>query len=308
MGTTDGCGTMDIVDVPVKEPKPRYGPWIQVAPRKTRRNVLPKEGTRLEDGTVSCAMEENRFDVLHVEEDSAIVQDGGSTKANATPLNPTASRPTTILTGGNGKRNVGVSKRDKIRLGKSVIVANGGEKVDWYMNVLLDMGQNSGTNKDSHKGDQHGEALGTTHRAIKVASDGVVFSVPITLDLTNNTLVRVLSRAEFGEREASLEENMAAYDELALMEQVTERRLTKVKRSARKAPYPPRRTTIVRAENKTPNKVNIGDWIEGMTRDLQESEESSLQKEGSLAYTHGTIDGEVHWRSNLAFTGDGRSK
>ncbi|KAK8650287.1 hypothetical protein V6N13_139932 [Hibiscus sabdariffa] len=306
MGNANGCATMDIVDMSVSEPETRYGPWIQLAPRKTRRNVLRKEGTRVGDGTLSRVIEDNRFDVLSVEDDSAAAQGGGSVEVSSVSSVPKTHRPTSGLTGSNGKGNGGVSKLDKIRLGKVVIVTNGGTGGDRSVNVLLvkDVGQNSGSNEECQRGDKHGDSTGKVDRALEVASDGVVVSVPVTLNPSHNTAVRVLNRVELGERVVSLEENMAAYDELALMEQVTENRLTKVKWLVRKSPYPQWRATTVRTENKPPTKVHIGDWVDGVIKDLQAPKESSMRKSSNITDTHKTVDGEVHWRSNLAFARD----
>ncbi|KAK8544306.1 hypothetical protein V6N13_034668 [Hibiscus sabdariffa] len=42
--------TMEIVDMTVTEPKDRYGPWIQVMPRKNKMNMMRKEGDRNGNG------------------------------------------------------------------------------------------------------------------------------------------------------------------------------------------------------------------------------------------------------------------
>ncbi|KAK8555171.1 hypothetical protein V6N12_009325 [Hibiscus sabdariffa] len=226
-------------------------------------------------------IEDNRFDVLRVEDAGVGNQGGESDRVSQVPTATNIQRSLSGLTGGNGKGNGSGSKLDKIHLGKDVVVTNG------------EAGGGRGKHVSSAKD--------------VVASDGVVVSVLVSLNLSNNTVVRVLNIAELGERVVSLEENMAAYDEMALMEQIMERRLTKEKGSAQKSPYPQRRATNVRSKNKPPNKVHIGDWVGDLTQDLQASDESTMQNSANITDMHEIMDGEVRWRSNLAFVEDGLS-
>ncbi|KAK9034838.1 hypothetical protein V6N11_076895 [Hibiscus sabdariffa] len=123
-------------------------------------------------------------------------------------------------------------------LGKTVLIANDKARGDRSMEVspVKDMGQHSGTNEGSRKGDKQGDSIGKTGGVPDMASNGEVVPVPITLNPSNNTTVRVVNMSEFRKPEVCLEENMVAYDELVLMEQVTDLRDTKVKGTAQKAP------------------------------------------------------------------------
>ncbi|KAL4367762.1 hypothetical protein GQ457_05G027470 [Hibiscus cannabinus] len=241
---------------PVEEPPSRYGPWMQVNSRRNRRNVVRKEGERAGDGALSRVIADNRFDVLNVEDDNVVVQNGGAVKMSSIPSASNVLRPTTGLSGNNGK----------------AVVVTSGEAVDVWSataSAIKDVGQTSGSTEVSLRGNGQDDSLEKDDRALEVASDGVVVSVPVTLNPSNNVAVRVLNKTTVGERVVSMEENMAAYDELASMDQIKERRLTKVKGSARRTPYPSRRAATVRIENVGPTKVHIGEWVEGMTRELR---------------------------------------
>ncbi|KAK9003687.1 hypothetical protein V6N11_084320 [Hibiscus sabdariffa] len=240
-------------DAPVEEPPSCYGPWMQVTSRRNRRNVVRKEGERAGDGALSRVIADNRFDVLNMEDDNVVVQNDGAVKMSSIPSGPKVPRPTTGLSGNNGKKNWDASKIDKIRLGKAVVVTSG------------EAGDVRSATASAIKDD---DSLEKDDRALEVASDGIVVSVPVTLNPSINVAVRVLNKTTVGERVVLMEENMAAYDELASMDQIKERRLTKVKGSARRTPYLSRRAATMRIENVGPTKVQIGEWVEGMTREL----------------------------------------
>ncbi|KAK8618158.1 hypothetical protein V6N13_116028 [Hibiscus sabdariffa] len=252
-GNGDETASMDIVEAPVEEPPSCYGPWMQVTSRRNRRNVVRKEGERAGDGALSRVIADNRFDVLNMEDDNVVVQNDGAVKMSSIPSGPKVPRPTTGLSGNNGKKNWDASKIDKIRLGKAVVVTSG------------EAGDVRSATASAIKDD---DSLEKDDRALEVASDGIVVSVPVTLNPSINVAVRVLNKTTVGERVVLMEENMAAYDELASMDQIKERRLTKVKGSARRTPYLSRRAATMRIENVGPTKVQIGEWVEGMTREL----------------------------------------
>ncbi|KAK8675582.1 hypothetical protein V6N13_033648 [Hibiscus sabdariffa] len=284
-GTKDGNGdetaSMDIVEAPVEEPTSRYGPWMQVPSRKTRRNVVRNEGERAGDGALSRVIADNRFDVLNVEDDNVVVQNGGAVKMSSIPSAT-----------------------------KEVVVTSGeaGDVRSATTSAIKDVGQTSGSTEVSLRGNRQGDSLEKDDRALEVASDGVVVSVHVTLNPSNNVAVRVLNKTVIGERVVSMEENMVAYDELASMDQIKERRLTKIKGPTRRTPYPSRRAATVRIEIVGPTNVQIGEWVEGMTRELREPEELPLRINDSTDAVNGNVDGEVHWRSNLVFAGEGVSK
>ncbi|KAK8478508.1 hypothetical protein V6N13_043345 [Hibiscus sabdariffa] len=89
---------------------------------------------------------------------------------------------------------------------------------------------------------------------------------------------------------------------------VTKRRLTKIKGVARKSPYPQRRTQHGKYESTSSNKVNIGDWIGDMNQELAIQDESTTRNAKDMDGTHGPVEDNMRWRSNLAFAGDGSSK
>ncbi|KAK8636621.1 hypothetical protein V6N13_124363 [Hibiscus sabdariffa] len=205
----------------------------------------------------------------------------------------------------NGRGKVKASRLDKSRLGKEVVVIHGGlQAVEghracqsrmWAIVVVLDV-------------QKHGFSEGQVGQVPEMASVGVVVPVPVSLDPSKNKVVRVTNKIDFGEQAVPLEENIVAYGELALMEQIKERRLTKVKRSDRKSSYPQRKATIVRSKNQPVCKVIVEGWTGELTRDLSDQDELATRDSINIADTQEVVDGKVRWRGNLAFAGGGLSK
>ncbi|KAK8661593.1 hypothetical protein V6N13_091191 [Hibiscus sabdariffa] len=267
----DGSHTMDVVEEPVQKPVERYGPWMQVAPRKNRRTMLRKEGTRAANGGLIRDMAGNRFDALRVQDGEVDNQGDMNAKDIQTANSLNGQQAPLVLKWDNSKGKGQLLMTDKNKLGKEVVIPHEGTRGVRGMSVLStkDMGQSSDSGGEARNVQKHGS---------------------------------------FEEQAVSLEENIAAYGKLASMEQITERRLTRVKGFARKAPYPQRKAIIGRTENQLGSKVNVEGWIGDLSRDLSQPDGLALRDSIDIADTHEDVDGKVHWRSNLAFAGDGLSK
>ncbi|KAK8481227.1 hypothetical protein V6N12_059843 [Hibiscus sabdariffa] len=242
-----------------------------VAPRKNRRTMLRKEGTRAANGGLIRDMAGNRFDALRVQDGEVDNQGDMNAKDIQTANSLNGQQAPLVLKWDNSKGKGQLLMTDKNKLGKEVVIPHEGTRGVRGMSVLStkDMGQSSDSGGEARNVQKHGS---------------------------------------FEEQAVSLEENIAAYGKLASMEQITERRLTRVKGFARKAPYPQRKAIIGRTENQLGSKVNVEGWIGDLSRDLSQPDGLALRDSIDIADTHEDVDGKVHWRSNLAFAGDGLSK
>ncbi|KAK9007334.1 hypothetical protein V6N11_051162 [Hibiscus sabdariffa] len=243
----------------------------EVAPRKNRRTMLRKEGTRAANGGLIRDMAGNRFDALRVQDGEVDNQGDMNAKDIQTANSLNGQQAPLVLKWDNSKGKGQLLMTDKNKLGKEVVIPHEGTRGVRGMSVLStkDMGQSSDSGGEARNVQKHGS---------------------------------------FEEQAVSLEENIAAYGKLASMEQITERRLTRVKGFARKAPYPQRKAIIGRTENQLGSKVNVEGWIGDLSRDLSQPDGLALRDSIDIADTHEDVDGKVHWRSNLAFAGDGLSK
>ncbi|KAK8556261.1 hypothetical protein V6N12_002671 [Hibiscus sabdariffa] len=274
-----------------------------------RMSVLRKEGNRVVNGVMDRAMAGNRFDALHVEDGELGNQGTASARVNTTSISMNFQQTSIGLNQDNGRGKVKTLKLDKSELGKEVVVVHGGSGGDQGTSgsPTKDVGQRSGSYGEVRDVQNHGFSEGQVRQVPELAS-GAVVPVPVSLHPSKNKVVQVTNKIDFGEQAVSLEENIAAYGELALMEQIKERRVTKVKGSARKSSYPQRKATIVRSENQPASKVNVEGWIGELTWDLPDPGELAMRDSIDIAYTQEVLDGEVRWRSNLPFAGDGLSK
>ncbi|KAL4312496.1 hypothetical protein GQ457_01G025740 [Hibiscus cannabinus] len=254
--------------------KEKYGPWMMASGRKARKAPREKNlGELVEVVSPNTVVSNGQFDVLAQLEADA---DGSAERSNSPMLSTSEPVFNDRLMETNGKQR-------SVVLEEMAVIPS--ECLQGETRSLL-QGSSSmvvGTNEHAHR----------SVAASKVASDGIVVPVPVTIDPKAHVAVRVV---ETGKELAPLARpSRRGYTGAGLAQMKPAIRLPNAKGGEKKGD-----NGRLKVNGRGSSKVRLGEWIGGLDATLVVDGSAKANSAAEGLHKEGEVD--VQWHHNTVFS------